>query len=47
LHLSESSIERYATSTFAKLGLRDEPQTLGRVAAVLTDLRDAGRAQPL
>jgi DNA-binding NarL/FixJ family response regulator len=47
LHLSESSIEKYATSIFAKLGLTDEPQTHRRVAAVLTFLRDAGRAQPL
>jgi DNA-binding NarL/FixJ family response regulator len=47
LHLSESSIEKYATSIFAKLGLSDEPQTHRRVAAVLTFLRDAGRAQPL
>ncbi len=47
LHLSESSVEKYATSIFAKLGLRDEPQTHRRVAAVLAFLRDAGRAQPL
>ena len=47
LFLSESSIEKYATSIFAKLGLRDEPQTHRRVAAVLAFLRDAGRAQPL
>ena len=47
LSLSESSIEKYATSIFAKLGLRDEPQTHRRVAAVLAFLRDAGRAQPL
>lgn len=47
LHLSESSIEKYATSIFAKLGLRDEPQVHRRVAAVLAFLRDAGRAQPL
>lgn len=47
LHLSESSIEKYATSIFAKLGLRNEPQTNRRVAAVLAFLRDAGRAQPL
>jgi DNA-binding NarL/FixJ family response regulator len=47
LHLSESSIEKYATSIFAKLHLSDEPQTHRRVAAVLTFLRDAGRAQPL
>ena len=47
LSLSESSIEKYATSIFAKLGLSDEPQVHRRVAAVLTFLRDAGRAQPL
>lgn len=47
LSLSESSIEKYATSIFAKLGLRDERQTHRRVAAVLALLRDAGRAQPL
>ncbi len=47
LHLSESSIEKYATSIFAKLGLTDEPQTHRRVAAVLAFLHDAGRAQPL
>jgi DNA-binding NarL/FixJ family response regulator len=47
LSLSESSIEKYATSIFAKLGLSDEPQTHRRVAAVITLLRDAGRAQPL
>ena len=47
LHLSESSVEKYATSIFAKLGLSDEPQTHRRVAAVLAFLRDAGRAQPL
>ena len=47
LVLSESSIEKYATAIFAKLGLQDEPQTHRRVAAVLTYLRDAGRAQPL
>ena len=47
LCLSESSIEKYATSIFAKLGLSDEPQTHRRVAAVITFLRDAGRAQPL
>jgi len=47
LSLSESSIEKYATAIFAKLGLRDEPQTHRRVAAVLAFLRDAGRAQPL
>ncbi len=47
LHLSESSIEKYATSIFAKLGFRDEPETHRRVAAVLTFLGDAGRARPL
>jgi DNA-binding NarL/FixJ family response regulator len=47
LHLSESSIEKYATSIFAKLGLGNEPQTHRRVAAVLAFLGDAGRAQPL
>lgn len=47
LYLSESSIEKYATSIFAKLGLSDEPQTHRRVAAVLAFLRDAGRARPL
>lgn len=47
LHLSESSIEKYSTSIFAKLGLSDEPQVHRRVAAVLTFLRDGTRARPL
>lgn len=47
LYLSESSIEKYTTSIFAKLGLVDEAQTHRRVAAVLAFLREAGRAQPL
>jgi DNA-binding NarL/FixJ family response regulator len=47
LALSESSIEKHATAIFSKLGLQDEPQTHRRVAAVLTYLRDAGRAHPL
>jgi DNA-binding NarL/FixJ family response regulator len=47
LALSESSIEKHATAIFAKLGLQDEPKTHRRVAAVLTYLRDASRAQPL
>jgi DNA-binding NarL/FixJ family response regulator len=47
LHLSESSIEKYTTSIFLKLGLTDEPQVHRRVAAVLTLLHDEGRAQPL
>ena len=47
LHLSESSIEKYSTSIFLKLGLTDESQVHRRVAAVLTLLHDEGRAQPL
>ena len=47
LHLSESSIEKYSTSIFLKLGLTDEPQVHRRIAAVLTLLHDEGRAQPL
>ena len=47
LHLSESSIEKYSTSIFAKLGLGDEPQVHRRVAAVLTFLHDQARARPL
>jgi hypothetical protein len=40
--MSESSIARYATPIFPKLGLHDEQQTHRRVAAVLTFPRDAG-----
>jgi DNA-binding NarL/FixJ family response regulator len=47
LHLSESSVEKYSTSIFLKLGLADEPQVHRRVAAVLTLLHDESRAQPL
>jgi DNA-binding NarL/FixJ family response regulator len=47
LHLSESSIEKYSTSIFLKLGITDESQMHRRVAAVLTFLHDEGRAQPL
>jgi len=47
LHLSASSVEQYVTSIFSKLGLTGEPDTHRRVAAVLTFLRDAGRAEPL
>jgi DNA-binding NarL/FixJ family response regulator len=47
LFLSESSVEKYSTSIFAKLGLSDEPQVHRRVAAVLSYLRDAGRAAPI
>jgi hypothetical protein len=46
LSLSDSSMEKHATSIFAKLRLRDEPQTHRRVAEMLAVLRDAGRAQP-
>jgi DNA-binding NarL/FixJ family response regulator len=47
LHLSVSSIEKYSSSIFAKLGLLDEPELHRRVAAVLAFLDDRGRAQPL
>lgn len=47
LHLSLSSIEKYSSSIFSKLGLFDEPDLHRRVAAVLTYLDDSGRAQPL
>ncbi len=47
LHLSESSIEKYSGSIFAKLHLTDEPQVHRRVAAVITYLRDATRSDPL
>ncbi len=47
LHLSESSVEKYATSLFAKLGLTGEPQTHRRVAAVLAFLDDQRRARPI
>lgn len=47
LHLSESSIEKYATSIFSKLGLTDEPLVHRRVAAVLTYLHRSGQARPL
>ncbi len=42
LHLSESSVEKYATAIFSKLGLSEERETHRRVAAVLTFLQDAG-----
>ena len=47
LHLSESSVEKYSTAIFAKLGLNEEPGVHRRVAAVLALLEDEGRAQPL
>ena len=47
LHLSESSVEKYATALFAKLGLSHEPGVHRRVAAVLAYLDDQGRAQSL
>ncbi|WP_353807922.1 response regulator transcription factor [Agromyces sp. SYSU T00194] len=47
LHLSESSIEKYATSVFAKLGLSDEPHLHRRVAAVIAFLHEEGLAQPI
>jgi DNA-binding NarL/FixJ family response regulator len=42
LFLSESSIEKYVSSIFAKLGLGEEPQLHRRVAAVVTYLRATG-----
>lgn len=47
LHLSESSIEKYSTAIFAKLGLRDEPKVHRRVAAVIAYLDEQGRAVDL
>ncbi len=42
LSLSESAVEKYATSIFSKLGLSEEIDTHRRVAAVLTFLEEAG-----
>jgi len=47
LSLSESSIERYSTSIFAKLGLGGEPDLHRRVSAVLAFLDEQGKARPL
>ena len=47
LKVSESSVEKYATSMFSKLGLTDEPLVHRRVAAVLTYLHEAGQARPI
>ncbi|MFI9720827.1 response regulator [Streptomyces sp. NPDC052396] len=41
LALSESTIEKHVNSTFAKLGLAEEPQLHRRVSAVLAYLRHA------
>lgn len=40
LHLSESSVEKYSTSIFSKLGLSEEPGVHRRVAAVVAFLGD-------
>jgi DNA-binding NarL/FixJ family response regulator len=45
LSLSESSVEKYVNSIFAKLGLAEQ-QLHRRVAAVLTYLRDGALRQP-
>ena len=47
LHLSVSSVEKYSTAVFAKLGLGDEPLVHRRVAAVLAFLHEQGRSTPL
>lgn len=47
LHRSESSVEKYSASLFAKLGLGSEPDIHRRVSAVLAFLDAAGRARPL
>lgn len=47
LHLSESTIEKYSTSIFSKLGLAQEEGTHRRVAAVITFLRELGEAADL
>lgn len=46
LHLSESTIEKHATSIFSKLGLTEDAQIHRRVAAVLRYLHQAGQARP-
>jgi DNA-binding NarL/FixJ family response regulator len=46
LSLSESSVEKYVNSIFAKLGLTTEIQAHRRVAAVLAFLRDTGLTRP-
>lgn len=47
LSLSVSSVEKYSTSVFAKLGLADEPHMHRRVAAVLAFLHEQGGSVPL
>jgi DNA-binding NarL/FixJ family response regulator len=47
LCLSVSSVEKYSTNVFAKLGLGDEPLVHRRVAAVLAFLHEQGRSTPL
>ena len=47
LYLSESSIKKYISSVFVKLGLSDEPHVHKRVAAVLAHPRDRQSAQAL
>jgi DNA-binding NarL/FixJ family response regulator len=47
LYLSVSSVEKYSTAVFAKLGLGDEPLVHRRVAAVLAFLHEQGRSTPL
>jgi DNA-binding NarL/FixJ family response regulator len=46
LSLSESSVEKYVNSIFAKLDLNNEQMVHRRVAAVLTFLRDASLRPP-
>lgn len=42
LSLSESSIEKYISVIFSKLGLAEEPQVHRRVTAVVHFLRERG-----
>jgi DNA-binding NarL/FixJ family response regulator len=44
LFLSESAVEKYASSVFSKLSLTEEPELHRRVAAVLAFLEDDGRS---
>ena len=47
LFLSTSSVEKYITSIFVKLGLSDEKELHRRVSAVLTYLQHERRARPI